>query len=83
MLSSWAIIVLLLFPAESTPVFAALTEGRQLDWKDIQSIKEIPTKTTVGHGSIQIAIRGREYQYVLANRLATSNAFKFVLLQHA
>jgi hypothetical protein len=64
-------------------VIAALSQGRDFDWKDAQAIEEILTKATLLDLFLQVAIACSDNSYVNFARAGIADAFKLLLLQHA
>ena len=64
-------------------IFRALTQRRQMDREDVQSIVEIVTKLAIGYHLFQIAVSGGDQAYVGLDQFIAAQTFKLLLLQNA
>src|SRR5581483_10040158 len=64
-------------------VVAALTQGRQHNGKDINSVIQALAKRAVLHRLLQIAMGGDDYANVNLDRPIAADPFHFTVLQHA
>ena len=64
-------------------VFAPFAKRRDLDRKNIQSVKKVFAKLVVANHALQIAVRCGNQAHIDTNRSRASQAFKFPFLQSA
>ena len=64
-------------------VIDAFSKRRNLNWKDIESVEEILSETSRVDSSIQVPVGCCQHSHVDRNRLASSYAFEFSLLENA
>src|ERR1700730_2155057 len=64
-------------------VFTPFAKRRNLNWENIQAVKEVFAELTVANHALQIAVRCGNQTNVYTNRFRTSQAFKFAFLQSA
>ena len=64
-------------------VFTPFAKRRNLDWENIQAVKEVFAELIVANHALQIAVRCGDQPNVYTNRFRTSQAFKFAFLQSA
>jgi hypothetical protein len=63
-------------------VLASLTERRNVDRQDVQSVEEIFPEAMVGDLLHQVPIGGGDQPYIDVDRPGASDALEFMLLQH-
>jgi hypothetical protein len=64
-------------------VFSSFPQRRNLNRKDVETVKQIATKGTRSDGSFQIAIGGSDDPHVSSNTLIAGHTLKLSLLQNA
>src|ERR1700751_5047543 len=64
-------------------IFLALSERRNLNWKDVQAVKKVLAKATGGNGLLQIAVGGANDANVGVPRAIIADTLIFFLLQKA
>src|SRR5258706_5442245 len=64
-------------------VVPALAQGRQGERKNIESIIQVISESTLSHHLGQVAIRGGDETNVHANRPRAPQSLEFLLLEHA
>jgi hypothetical protein len=64
-------------------VFSSFPQRRNLNRKDVETVKQIATKGTRSDGSFQIAIGGSDDPHVSSNTLIAAHTLKLSLLQNA
>src|SRR5260370_10118586 len=68
---------------EETDVRHALTERRDLDGDDIETIQQIKSKSSVANRLIKISIRGGDHADADPDRSAAADWLELLLLEHA
>jgi hypothetical protein len=63
-------------------VFSSFPQWRNLNRKNVETIKQIATKCTRGDGSLQVAIGGGNDPHVRSDRLIATHTLKLPLLQN-
>src|SRR4030095_11159811 len=66
---------------EQRNVFAAFTKWRDLDWEDIQSVKQVFAKLVVADHAFQIAVRCSNQTNIDMCGSRAPQTFKFLLLK--
>src|SRR5262249_32535497 len=67
---------------EQRDVFSPFPQRRNLNWEDVEPIKQIGAEGTRSDGRRQVATRGRDDPHVSSNRPVSSDAFELAFLQH-
>src|SRR5262249_43915087 len=70
-------------PSEARDVLRPLSQGRQGDGEDVEPVIEVRAEAPLAHGSLEVAIRGRDQPHVYFQRLRPADALELALLQYA
>src|SRR6266699_4979798 len=63
-------------------VFSSFPQRRNLNRKDVETVKQVATKRTCCDGSLQVAVGGGDEPHVSADRLIATHALKLMFLQN-
>src|SRR5439155_2611271 len=63
-------------------VLRPLSQGRDDDRKDVQTVIEVGAEALLAHGALEVAVRGRDQPYIHLQRLRPADALELAILQH-